>query len=115
MIDIPSLIALCQTAGSAGSKLLESYKKRLSDAEKELLIAAAQKGTFLILDVNEIPGPWVRVGTKDFLDTGDPAFAARYLEAFRNLCERGYIVHEGGHQFMLTGTGFEKARKLAAR
>ena len=43
------------------------------------------------------------------------AFAAKYLEAFKNLCERGYIVHEGGHLFMLSGTGFEKARELAKK
>jgi hypothetical protein len=111
MIDIASLITLCQTA----SKSIESYKKKkLSDAERELLIAAAQQGTFHILHVAEIPGTWVRAKGRDFLDTGDPAFAARYLEAFRNLCERGYIVHESGVLFMLTGTGFKKARELAA-
>ena len=117
MIDIASLITLCQTAFSSGSKLIESYKKKkLSDEERELFIAAAQQGTFNILSVNEIPGIWVRAGGKDFLNTeaGDPAFAAKYLEAFRNLCERGYIVHERGVLFMLTGTGFEKARELAA-
>lgn len=116
MIDIASLTTLCQTALSSGSKLIESYKKKkLSDAERELLIAAHQQGTFLICDVNEIPGSWVRAGDKDFLDTGDNAFAAKYLEAFRNLCERGYIVPGGGRLFMLTGTGYKKARELGAR
>jgi hypothetical protein len=105
------------TALSSGSKLIESYKKKkLSDEERELLIAAAQQGTFHILSVNEITGSWVRVGGKDFVDTkaSDPAFAAGYLEAFRNLCERGYIHHESGVLFKLTGTGFKKARELAA-
>jgi hypothetical protein len=116
MIDIASLIALCQTALTSGSKLIASYKKKkLSAPERELLTAAAQQGTFYILSVNEIPGSWVRVGGNDFVDTaGDPAFAARYLEAFRNLCERGYIHHESGVLFKLTGTGFEKARELSA-
>ncbi len=117
MIDIiASLITLCQTALSTG-KFIERYKKKkLSDEERELLIAAAQQGTFHILSVNEIPGAWVRAGGKDFPDTeaGDPAVAAGYLEAFRNLCKRSYIVHEGKCLFMLTGTGFEKARELAA-
>lgn len=118
MIDIASLVALCQTALSSGSKFIESHKKKkISDAERELLIAAAQQGTFLLDSVDQISGTWVKAGDKHFLDaeTGDPAFAAKYLEAFRSLCERGYIVHEDGHLFMLTGTGFEKARKLAAR
>lgn len=117
MIEIASLITLCQTAFSSGSKLIERYrKKKLSDAERELLIAAAQKGIFLILDVNEIPGSWVRAGGKDFNDTeaSGPAYAARYLEAFRNLCERGYIVHDSECLFMLNDTGFKKARELAA-
>jgi len=117
MIDLASLVMLCQTALAGGSKVIEGYKKkRLSEAERELLIAAAQQGTFRILCVDQIPGSWVRAGGKDFLNTktSDPAFAAKYLEAFRNLCERGYIVHEGGHLFMLTGSGFKKARELAA-
>jgi hypothetical protein len=118
MIDIASLVILCQTALATGSRFIEEHKKKkLSDAERELLIAATQQGTFRILSVDQIPGSWVKAGGKDFLDTetSDPAFAAQYLEAFRNLCERGYIVHEGGVLFMLTGTGFKKARELDAR
>ena len=117
MIDLASLVMVCQTALAGGSKFIEGYKKkRFSEAERELLIATAQQGTFHLLSVDQIPGTWVRAGGKDFLDTktSDLAFAAKYLEAFRNLCERGYIVHEGGHLFMLTGSGFKKARELAA-
>ena len=115
MIDLASLVMLCQTALAGGSKVIEGYKKkRLSEAERELLIAAAQQGTFRLLSVDQISGTWVTAGDKGFLDTetNDPAFAAKYLEAFRKLCERGYIVHEGGHLFMLTGSGFKKARDL---
>jgi len=118
MIDVPSLVALCQTALSSSSKFIEGYKKKqLSKAERELIIAAAQKGTFHLLSVDQIPGTWVRAGEENFRDpkTADPAFAAKYLEAFRNLCERGYIVHEGGHILMLTGTGLEKAREVARK
>ena len=115
MIDIASLITLCQTALSLGSKFIEvQRRKKLSDAERELLIAAAQQGTFHILSVAEVSGTWVRARGKDFLDASDPAFAARYLEGFRNLCERGYIVHESGVLFMLNDSGFKKARELAA-
>jgi hypothetical protein len=62
MIDIASLVILCQTALSGGSRLIESHKKKLSDAERELLIAAHQQGTFFIHDLSEIPGSWVKAG-----------------------------------------------------
>ncbi len=42
MIDIASLVTLCQTALSLGSKFIEvQRRKKLSDAERELLLAAA--------------------------------------------------------------------------
>lgn len=114
MIDIASLVTLCETALAGGSKVFEAYrKKKLSEEEKELLIAAFQRGEFFLLSVAQISGTWVRADGKDFLDQNDPAYAARFLEAFRSLCERGYIVHEGGKLFMLTGSGFDRARELA--
>ena len=116
MVDIASLVTLCETTLAGGSKLLELYrKKKFSKTEKELLIAAAKRGEFYLLSENQIPGTWIRADGKDFLDEGDPAFAATYLEAFRGLCERGYIVHEGGRLFNLTGSGFQKARELASK
>jgi Mn-dependent DtxR family transcriptional regulator len=42
----------------------------------------------------------------------DPASLAKYYEAFRKLCENGYIEHAGGALFRLTAGGFEKARNL---
>ncbi len=114
MINIELLAKLCKTAFAAGSKAVETYrKKKLSKEEKELLIAAVQTGEFLLLSVEQLPGTWVRTGSKDFLNHNDPAYAATYLEAFRSLCERGYIIYEGGKLFMLTGSGFKKSRQLA--
>ncbi len=110
---IAACVLLCQAA-LAGGKAVEAYKKkRLSETESELLRATAQEGQFLLMSVNEIPGPWVRVGNKEFIDseTNDPAYAAKYVEAFERLCGRGYIRHEAGCLFMLTGSGFEKARQ----
>ena len=121
MIDLASLVMICQTIHAGGSKVIEAYKKkRFSGAEKTLLIAAAMQGSFHLLCVNEIPVHWVRTGGIDFINTnatnaGDPAYAVKYLEAFRGLCERGYIFHESGHLFMLTDSGFKKARELAAK
>ncbi|KPK88747.1 hypothetical protein AMJ80_10675 [bacterium SM23_31] len=114
MIDIASLVTLCQSALAGGSKVFEAYrKKKLNKHEEKLLISAADKGQFHLFSVDQIPGTWIRVGSNNFKDDSDPAVAANYLEAFRSLCERGFIVHEGGIMFMLTGTGFEKARNLA--
>ncbi len=115
MIDIVALTSLCKLAIEGGSKVLEEYKKKkLSEAEKELLIAAAKDGEFLVMHVNEAPD-WIRVGRKNFLDdtADDPAVAAKYNDAFTSLCKRSYIRHKVGDLFMLTGIGFEKARQLA--
>ena len=115
MIDIASLVALCQAVLASGSKFIEAYKKKkLSGAEKELLIAAAQKGTFHIIYVDQ--GTWIRAGDQDFpaSETIDSALAAEYLEAFKNLCGRGHIGYESGALFKLTVAGFKKARELAA-
>jgi len=114
---ITACVSLCQAA-LAGGKAVGAYKKkRLSETESELLRAAAQEGQFLLISVNEIPGPWVRVGNKNFIDseTNDPAYAAKYVEAFKCLCGRSYIRHEAGCLFMLTDSGFEKARRKTKR
>ncbi len=114
MIDIASIVALCQSALAGGTKVFEAYqKKKLSDEERELLVCASQTGEFFLHTVAQLPGTWVKAGRKHFQNESDPAYAATYLEAFRSLCERGLIIHEGGKLFMLTGTGFKKARELA--
>jgi len=118
MMEIAGLVTLCQAVLAGGDKVLEAYRKRrLSEEEKELMIAAAPQGQFLYMTVNEIPGPWVRVGNRDFCDTetNDPAYAAKYIEALEGLIKHGYIRHEVGHLFMLTVTGFKKARELTSR
>ena len=78
------------------------------------MIVAAKLGEFLILSTDEVPN-WVRVESKDFCDINDPAVTAKYIYAFKNLCERGYIEYDGGSLVRLTYPGFEKARQLAAK
>jgi len=114
MIDIVSLVALCQVALTSGNKAREMYKKKkLSDAERELLITAASKGTFLFISLDQ--GTWIRAGDQDFPSTEnvDPALTAAYIEAFEHLCERGYIEHDSEMLFKLTVAGFKEARRLA--
>jgi hypothetical protein len=117
MIDIIAMASLCKLAIEGGNKVLEEFKKRkLSEAEKELLIAAAKDGEFHILSADGVPD-WVRVGRKNFPDdiAGDRAIAAKYNDAFTSLCKRGYIRHDDGILFRLTHAGFEKARQLARK
>lgn len=114
MVDIGALIALSKEAISGGIKLHRKYKnKKLSPIEKELLVAGAKHGEFHILSVDQISGYWVRVNGKDFMDESDPAFAAKYFDGVRSLIERGYVIHKDGIQFVLSGSGFDKARELA--
>jgi hypothetical protein len=115
MMDIAALAELCKLAIDSGNKVIEEFKKRkLSEAEKELLIAAAEDGEFHVMHVEEAP-TWIRAGRKDFMDAGDPAIAAKYLDAFESLCRRGYIEHDRGELFRLTHLGFEKARQLVGK
>ena len=81
--------------------------------EKELFIAAAKDGVFNIITIDQLPGPFVRVGKKNYLVQSDPAFAAKYLEAYKTLCEEGYIDEKSDTYAVLTGSGFKKARELA--
>ena len=117
MIDIVALASLCKSAIEGGNKVREEYKRRkLSEAEKELLITAAKDGEFLVIHLNEVPN-FIRVERKDFIDhkAGDPAIAAKYFDAFTNLCKRGYIEHDDGILFRLTDPGFKKARQLVSK
>lgn len=112
MSEIVVLINLCDRA----SKAIKQYKKKkLSNEEKELLISALPTGVFCILSEDQSPCYLIRIGGKDFQNEKDPAYAAKFREAFKSLCERGYIIHESGRLFMLTGSGFAKAKKLAKK
>lgn len=75
-----------------------------------MLIAAAESGLILIMTV-DLHGRWVRSGKKDFIDTGDPSVAARYVEALYVLVSRGLVLEEID-AFRLSGTGFDVARRL---
>ena len=85
----------------------------LSSEEKDVLIAAAKTGRILLMRI-DIHGEWVRAGETDFIQTADPAFAAKYLEAFYRLINRGLVMAEDG-AFRLSGTGFAVARGLSKK
>lgn len=115
MIDIATLITICQAALTGGSKVLEKYQsKKLSNEEKELLIAASKNGRIHLLSVEQISGTWVRAGGIDFVKENDPSYTSAYLEAFHSLCKRGFVAHEKGILFILSGAGFKKSKELTA-
>ncbi len=88
-----------------------NYKDRLSDDERQVLKECAGSGELLLMKA-DICGSWLRAGKRDFIVETDPAVQATFLEAFERLCRRGYVRHEGGMLFRLTGTGFKVAREL---
>ncbi len=113
MLDLVALISICEKAASVGAKALASLrKKRLSPEEEQLLVAAAADGEFFLLTGEQIHGALVRAGGKQYADETDPASCARYLEAFKRLCERGYVVHDQGQLFILTAAGHARADQI---
>ena len=88
---------------------------RLSSEEREILrLCSAEdtlmRGYAMVFHVDG-HGSWVRVGKKDFADDSDPSVEARYLDALHSLLMRGYIRQESATTFVLTGAGYEKAKK----
>lgn len=114
MSGLMALITICKVALEAGNKTVNTLRRRrLTKEEKELLVAASQEmGAFHVCSVDAIPGGWVRAGHRNFLDETDNAHNAKYLEAFRFLCERGYIEYRGGKLFVLNILGYERAERL---
>ena len=85
--------------------------EELNAEERELLIAATKDGELYRTVLNE--GKWIKAGGQAFPATqNDPAITASYFEAQQKLIQRGYVVHETGDLFMLTSSGFKKAREL---
>jgi len=107
--QISTLQDLCELA-KMGKDLLNKHFP--SAAEKEILRSAAQKGEFYILQADQLTYPIIRAGADQMGDENDPASLAMYYDAFKQLCENGYIVHAGGALFRLTAGGFGKARKV---
>jgi hypothetical protein len=109
--DLPPLL---KNVGIPITKSLPTPKEmnRPSETEEEILVECAKEGDIYIIGVAGF-GSWVRSGKKDFFDQNDRAFQAQYLEAFESLRRRGYINHEGGMLYRLTGSGFSVARELA--
>lgn len=106
---------LAKTILTGGAKLWKEYRARaFTEYERALLVAAADSGDFYLLTAQQLPAPIVRAGAATFSDNNDPAVAAHFRDAFKSLIRRGYIEHDAGQHFTLTGEGFDKARSLKA-
>ena len=84
-----------------------------TDSEKELLVKSLPMGMIEVLSTDQT-GEFVRVGTHTYLDPNDPPVQARALEAMEKAIRRGWIRHEGGILFKLSGTGFDRAKEYAS-
>ena len=113
MADIGALVTICAAARKSGPELLAKVRAaRLSQEAQDLLAGAADTGEYHVLEKDQGSHLLVRAGGLDFAAPNDPEQCARYLQAFKSLCERGYIQHQSGLLFTLTPAGFEAARKL---
>jgi hypothetical protein len=80
--------------------------------EDELLVKALPHGQIYLMHAGQI-GDFVRAGSFDYHDDGDPALQAIGIEALENAMRRGFVRHDGGQLYKLTGTGFERAKQHA--
>ena len=113
MIDIIStLVDLCKLAKIAGKVVGAVASGALSPPQKELLAAAAETGEFYVIETEQLIYPIIRAGDCSMGNENDPASLAKYLDAFKKLCESGYVESFGGKLFRLTAGGFDAARAL---
>jgi len=80
----------------------------LRSSELEIL-AAATTGAVYFIDLEYPPSGVIRTATTNFDVPGDPGYAARYVRAFRSLCKKGLIEHDGEQLYVLTLVGDEIA------
>jgi len=106
---ISTLKDFCEVAKKSKDLLNKHFP---SETEKEILRSAAQTGEFVILEADQLTYPIIRAGGVQMGNENDPASLAMYCDAFKQLCENGYIEHAGGARFRLTAGGFGKARKV---
>lgn len=83
----------------------------LGPEAKELLLAAAKSDGVIYKPKTDQTGEWVRIGSHNFSDQGDPAVAAVYLEALSQLCVLGCARFKDGQLYELTGTGWKRAEE----
>lgn len=87
-------------------------EKWLTKREKGLLkMAVDNKGQIWVLETDQT-NEFVRIGSHDLYDKEDPEVQANYIEALQRLVRRGLVTKKSNNLYLLTGTGFRKAKKL---
>lgn len=107
---VTAAIAVCKAGLATLKWTKEKYDTgSFSDAEKDILRAAAEQGTIQIVKAASLLT--VFAGGTDFQGR-DPARGARYLDAFMELCDKGLVTYHDDELFCLNSKGFEIARAL---
>ena len=122
----PVLVALSQLCSNAMVELDTASGSELgplSPESKAILVAARERGVIEIKAVNaafEAPSRLLAVyieldetQTIAFRDPQDPEVTVRFLEGFRVLCTKGFVMHHIHRDFSLTQRGFELAKTLS--
>lgn len=120
--SVPVIAALAALAARAWTVPQPTGNRELSQQAQALLAAAADRGIF---ELRTTPAEFdssdrmlaVSVERPDhrrwvFKRSGDPRRTLRYLEAFRELCEQGLVIHQLQKEFSLTERGFAVADGL---
>lgn len=120
--SVPVIAALAALAARAWTGPTPERNPELSHEARALLAAAAERGIF---ELRTTPAEFdssdrmlaVSVERPDqrrfiFKRTGEPRRTLRYLEAFRELCEQGLVIHQLQKEFSLTERGFAVAATL---
>jgi len=121
--SVPVIAALANLAARAWTENASERSRELSHEAKVLLAAAAVRGIF---ELRTTPAEFdssdrmlaVSVERPEqrrlvFKRSGEPRRTLRYLEAFRELCEQGLVIHQLQKEFSLTERGFALASSLA--
>jgi serine/threonine protein kinase len=75
---------------------------------RDLLRRSLPSGEIRVLSTGQT-GRFVRVGRFDYLDAADPTLQARGLDSLEAAKLAGWVRHEGGTLYRLTGSGFAVA------
>lgn len=117
MIGLGELVSACSFGLSLLKKGVDVWSKRLSDEEKQLLIAAAESPDFHVCTPDQRTYPAIKAGRQWITPDDDDLASAKLWDALKSLCERGAIEIESHNQreahLRLTSSGLEKARQLA--
>ena len=117
--DPSSPLALIKKDASIVSRTTEG----LSGEALAILYAAGERGIIELKAVNTAFDAAARLlavyveesdeRTIAFRDAHKPEITVRFLDGFRQLCERGFVIHHIFRDFSLSPIGFEMARTIS--